>query len=598
MSGLQRDLLIAAAFWLALVSVAQVQPVDLEAQIQRAEELNVTASLEESQAALDALQAYMDAATQRQRDRVALLHARNMSVAGDSQGALEHLAPLLDEATDPDLRLDAYRISANIALNLDDFEQGYRHLRAGLDLLPEVEAPEPRVKLLAVANWFFAMAGEPETAVEFSDRALTLARDSGNPRMTCIALGELSIAQENRGRLDAAFENAERALEACEQAGDPIMRSVYRLRVGELLIQRGETARGLATIREGLAQVEESGFRDGVIDGQIALAEALLADGRPEGAEAILTPLVPEVESLGYWRNLRQIHRSLARIAEGRGDHEAALEHTRAAAEADEKLLSRQRALRVAYLQADFEIQAKEQQIALLRERNRVLELQDQTGRQRNVLAIGGFAAVSVIVVLLFMLLMRSRSDRRYLLWLSQRDGLTGLRNHTSFFRQANEALLVARDAGQPFTLVVADIDLFKSINDRFGHITGDSVLRQVGETLQSVFEPVGIVGRLGGEEFAIALPGLRTARARELIAEFNQRLRPLHEDGRYVPITLSYGLTEMGDDRSTEFMRRFADEALYEAKRRGRDCIVDAAEVCDEATIRSRMNRRADDPH
>ncbi len=251
----------------------------------------------------------------------------------------------------------------------------------------------------------------------------------------------------------------------------------------------------------------------------------------------------------------------------------------------------------LAYLQVDFDLRRKEQQIDLLQEQYRVLELQQESQRQRRYLAFGGVAATTVIMLLLLLLLARTRSDRRHLLWLSQHDGLTGLRNHSSFFRRANEALAVCRHTDQPFTLVVADIDLFKQINDEHGHDLGDRVLREIGELLRSVFWPQGIVGRIGGEEFGMALPGMERDQARDLIDEFNARLSPLTEEGAVIDLTMSYGIAETQEEISVERLRRYGDQALYEAKRRGRNCVVDAAEITDEAAVQIPMNRRADDP-
>jgi len=594
-----RPVRAGAAIGLCLfaVSLHADEDGDLQARIDRAARLNVTASLEESQAALDALKPYMDQATPRQRDRVTLLRARNQVIAGNYDEAIGMVRPLREGGADPDIKLDAFRLSANAALNRDHFEDGYRFLRAGLNLLPEVDDPVPKVRLLAVAQWFFGMAGEPGKAIEYSTRALKLAQESGDPRMNCIALGELSQAQQNDGNLAAATAFRRQAMEACEAAFDPIMIAVSYSALGDLLVQQGHVDDGLEAVREGLERNEAAGYLDGVLNSRLSLGSALLAKGQPDKAKAILEPLAGQFEKLEFWRNVREAHQLLERIAEGRGDYRAALAHQHAADNADRKLLGQQRSRRVAYLQTEFDISAKEQQIELLREKNEVLGLTDKARRQQQLLSYGGLAAVSVIGVLLFLLLMRSRSDRRYLLWLSQHDGLTGLRNHSSFFRQANEALVASRGAGQPFSLVVADIDYFKIINDQHGHVVGDSVLRQVGRTLREVFGPVGIVGRIGGEEFAMALPGIRRERARELITELRERLHPVYENGALVPLTMSYGVMEVGDSKSTEFMRRFADEALYEAKRRGRDRIVDAADISSEAARHMPLNRRADDP-
>ena len=366
--------------------------------------------------------------------------------------------------------------------------------------------------------------------------------------------------------------------------------------LGHVIVDRGDLAAGRAAIEQGIEELRAASYRDGLYTGRIYLAEAMLAGGDTQGAEAEVLPLVSDLQGLEYWENLADVHRLLAEIAASRGDFRSALEHTQAASVADDELTDNRRSMRVAYLQAEFDIQAKQQQITLLQQQNALLGLQEQTGRQRTYIAIGGLSAAAVIVALLLMLLVRSRSDRHRLLWLSQRDGLTGLRNHTSFFREANEALRASREGGQPFTLVVSDIDHFKAINDRFGHPVGDAVLRRIGAVLREVLEPIGVVGRIGGEEFAMALPGMRPERAMELISELRERLAPVRDGGDEVTVTLSHGLSEIGEDRTVEIMRLFADQALYAAKQRGRDRAVDASEVCTEESVLATLNRRADD--
>lgn len=587
---------ILAVCLLPAASWAQ-DPGDLQARIDRAAELNVTAPWRESQKILEELKSELDRATPRQRAQVTLLLARNKALAGDYERAIEQLEPLRRDDAYPELRLSAYRLSANAALNRDRFEEGYRYLRQGLDLMPEVQAVEPKVNLLSLAAYFFGMAGEPGRAIEYATQTVDLAESSGDARLRCIALADLSLALERSGRIREALDIRQRGRDLCEAAGDPVQLATSTVALGDLLVDRGRVSEGLAVIREGLKMTAESGYQDGVLNGRLTLARALVESGQLDRAQALLESLVSRFVELEFWRNLNDSHELLARIAEERGDYRTALEHHRAGEKAGNRLLDRERAMRVAYLQVEFDMRRKEQQIELLREQNRVLELRQESQRQRRYLAFGGIAATSVIGLLLLLLLVRTRSDRRHLLWLSQHDGLTDLRNHTSFFRRANEALGVCCNQGQPFTLVVADIDYFKEINDEHGHDVGDRVLREIGDLFRSVFWPQGIVGRIGGEEFSVALPGVDREQAVELIEAFNERLRPVKEDGTVIELTMSYGVVETYDEISVERLRRFGDRALYEAKRRGRNRIVDAAEVTEEAAVQVPMNRRADDP-
>lgn len=568
---------------------------DLEARINRAEELNLTAPPHESQALLDDLAAELDRATPRQRARVDFLTARNRALAGDYRGALDLLDPLLGRDLEADMELRVLRLLANVALERDRFEQAYGFLRQGLELLPRVQDSRPKTNLLTLVAYFYGAAGESARAIEYGKQALRIAQSAGDLRDECVAYHDLSVAQERAGHLDEALASRQRALEVCESAGDLVHTGLSMVALGKLSYEIRGAEGATEFIQGGISKLEESGYRDGVLWGRLTQAEVLFEMGEVEAAGELVRPLVNEFELQAFWRNVSDTRRLLAKIAESRGDYREALAHQKAAESAGKRVLDRERSMRIAYLQVELDTRQKEQQIELLRERNHVLELSEKSQRQRRYLTLGGASAMTVIGLLLLLLLMRTRSDRRHLLWLSQHDGLTGLRNHGSFFRRANEALAITQKTGAVFTLVVADIDFFKAINDRYGHVAGDTVLRDIGKLLSEVFEPQGIIGRIGGEEFAIALPGNDRERAQELIQELNERLQPVHENGSNIDLTLSYGLAEASESTSVEKLRLYADQALYEAKRRGRNQTVDAAEIIDDPSLQPK--RRADDP-
>jgi diguanylate cyclase (GGDEF)-like protein len=160
-------------------------------------------------------------------------------------------------------------------------------------------------------------------------------------------------------------------------------------------------------------------------------------------------------------------------------------------------------------------------------------------------------------------------------------DSLTGLPNRRSFFEDGNR--LVARCAGDgtPFSVVVVDLDRFKQVNDRFGHATGDAVLRLFAEIMRKSLRVNDRVGRLGGEEFAIVLCG-SGAEAALAIAE--RMRRSFEEAARYVEgeqvmSTFSAGVATSATGASLEMLLKEADAALYQAKDNGRnrvECVRD----------------------
>ena len=161
---------------------------------------------------------------------------------------------------------------------------------------------------------------------------------------------------------------------------------------------------------------------------------------------------------------------------------------------------------------------------------------------------------------------LRYREARR----LADVDGLTGLRNRRFFYDTLQRECTRAHRYGRRLALLVLDVDDFKSINEKFGHLAGDAVLAEAAARLRSVLRLSDVACRIGGDEFAIILPeaGIGDAEQLYLRAEHVVAERPI---GNVLHLTLSAGVAElnMGEDVKTLFER--ADDALYEAKRAGK---------------------------
>lgn len=159
-------------------------------------------------------------------------------------------------------------------------------------------------------------------------------------------------------------------------------------------------------------------------------------------------------------------------------------------------------------------------------------------------------------------------------------DGLTGLFNRKHFDEALPEAAGRAVKAGRPLSLLMVDIDFFKSFNDQHGHTVGDHVLALVARTLSECISPQDIAARFGGEEFAILAPGLNAREA----AALGERVRETVASKRVVnrarnlslgTVTLSIGVAVLEAGETPSALVRRADEALYAAKRQGRNRVV-----------------------
>ena len=159
-------------------------------------------------------------------------------------------------------------------------------------------------------------------------------------------------------------------------------------------------------------------------------------------------------------------------------------------------------------------------------------------------------------------------------------DGLTGLMNRHTFDARIVESFVLAQREGSTLSLIILDIDDFKRRNDQFGHVAGDTALRLVGEALSECCRKGDIAARVGGEEFALLLPGTEQADAERLGERVLRCVREIR--GTEMPLTVSVGVATMTEmTHSAERLYERADDAMYVAKRQGKDrLVVDSAHL------------------
>jgi len=161
---------------------------------------------------------------------------------------------------------------------------------------------------------------------------------------------------------------------------------------------------------------------------------------------------------------------------------------------------------------------------------------------------------------------------------LATRDGLTGVWNRKMIFDTLREELARAERIGNALSIVMVDLDKFKNINDTFGHPAGDAVLQEASRRLSACIRVYDHVGRYGGEEFLIVLPSCDREQARELSERLRQSVAnvPVNVDGKELHITCSLGVASIDTANliTVEALVHAADEALYLAKEKGRNCV------------------------
>jgi diguanylate cyclase (GGDEF)-like protein len=191
---------------------------------------------------------------------------------------------------------------------------------------------------------------------------------------------------------------------------------------------------------------------------------------------------------------------------------------------------------------------------------------------------------VGYIGVAVFAMLMLTSDLSGHLKAIAVRDQLTGLLNRRGFGEQAARAYSTARRIGHSVSVIMSDIDRFKSINDEFGHAAGDKALCHIATIFEQDRRAEDILARMGGEEFALVLPGTGVAETMRIATELCSVVERtiLEIDGQTVAMTASFGIATISDKDTclTDIIVR-ADKALYRSKRAGRNRVdLDSSQV------------------
>ncbi len=513
-------------------------------------------------------------ATPVQQQFLRYLQAYAKAFAGDITAANAELRALFNESKDDGIRFRVSMSLANNAAVSREFADGFRALDNMQQLLPAIADRTQRQLGLLAAAVFLNQAGQFVMGGEYAERLLA---ESPAPRSECVGryLGiesALNVAPES-----LTGERFTSAITFCAGAGEKVATNFIRTLHARHLHGQGNTQAAIDLLAQHLADVNASGYPRLMVDFRALLAEYLLANGQPDAAGENAAAAVAAGGRIPFSQPVVAAHRVLYEVALRNGDPREALDHYRRFAEADKAYLDDVKTRELAFQRVRHETEQKTQTIELLNQRNEVLQLEQQVGRRTS-------QSISLLAALLGLLaasiaFWAYKVKRLQLAFrkLAETDALTGLSNRTHFAHEAMEALARCQKSGAAATLIMFDLDRFKSINDRFGHAVGDWVLRRVADIEQAACADVARIGRLGGEEFALLVAGADADAALALAERCRSASSGIDssETGHRFEISASFGLADtVSAGYDLHKLLTQADEAMYQAKREGRDRI------------------------
>ncbi|MGW8338827.1 histidine kinase [Xanthomonas axonopodis pv. khayae] len=427
-------------------------------------------------------------------------------------------------------------------------------------------------QLGSLASRVGGRAAEDNETEDYLQRALARLHDQPARFQRSLIEYEFGTALATR-QPEAALLHFRRALALSRELRDQAGVAAALTSASEALIETGDAASALTMAREALPLMQQQGNIGRVAACHAVLLRALIAL-KAEGLDAeIVAAKAADDPNLTLHRRAQLVD-AIAQALASQGRHAEAYQELQRANALRAQSLDRQRDTVMLRLQARYEDARRGAETAELRRRSETaqLALQAREAGQRT-LWIALCAACLLLLGALVVLAFGAR-HRRQLSRLAMRDELTGLPNRRAIRTEAQQQIEQALRSHTPGMLALIDLDHFKQINDVYGHATGDAVLKALASASRLALRGQDRLGRLGGEEFLLVLPGCGEeeiptvfTRLRSAVAAIDIAGLPAEE-----PVRFCMGAVRIVADTGLDALLSQADLALYAAKTAGRD--------------------------
>ncbi|MEO8752107.1 MAG: diguanylate cyclase [Casimicrobiaceae bacterium] len=446
---------------------------------------------------------------------------------------------------------------------LGNFPRALDYQFQALELDERTGNESNRAATLRTIGIVYSRSGDLAAGLDFYRKSLALCTRPDDAIERGKTLNNIGINLKNLGQLNEAHMALTEAHGVFVDLGLLLQQSATLNNIGLVQERLGDPESAERTLRAALDLSESTGYRYGVAHATLSLGRLCMAQGRSGEAHAWLATALATCERHRLKPTQYECHEALAELHEKTGDPVAALDHFRRFHALEREVQSEAASDKLRALQIQFQVAGAKREAELERERQESL-----TRANAELDALN----ISLTEANLQKTMLLDQLERQ-----TYEDVLTGLANRRRLDQRLADEFALALRHGRPLAIAMADLDHFKSVNDRFSHAVGDAALRATAKILTSQVRHTDLVARFGGEEFVIVLvetdveAALRVCeKLRAAIA--NYAWTAIHPG---LALTLSIGVCADTNVPTHERMLAVADRNLYSAKAAGRNRIA-----------------------
>ncbi len=475
----------------------------------------------------------------------------------------------------PELRFRLAALSVN-ALNVKrEYKQAFIHADSVLKSISDIDDVFTLKQVLAPMAMLFIDAQQKDLAKFYIEQ---LRKLPGSENNNCFA-DYLTIRLHMQSvDADAFNEIASAAVNSCSNASEELWQDLSYLLWTKLLLDNELLNDAKKLINVFSNRSIKSTYTPLAVGTLAVQAEYEFQAGNYSDAQKLIDGALSKADRSDSNEILVWIYFTAHKLAIKQENYKSALDSFKKYNELSQRLDKEKADKQLAFELSKSEIAVKNQQIELLNKDNELLFLQtnvyEQEVKQTRVL----LGILGLVLFVSILLAYKGITGRRRFKKIAEYDQLTGISNRYHFNNQAWVALNYCEKNNKPASVILFDLDYFKSINDMHGHSIGDWALQAVVKTCRNFMRNNDVFGRIGGEEFAVVLPGCQTDKAILLAEICRDAISAIDtsESGKKFPLSASFGVS--GSDTSGYSLKQLladADNAMYQAKAAGRDTVI-----------------------
>ncbi len=525
---------------------------------------------------------------------------KNVAIAehqrGNNLDALDYVfrsAEIHEQLNDVEEHADVLMLGGMLYRNLERYEKAIEYLYQAYEMYREM-GNMARVAVASIQIGFlYTRLKKFDQARSFYQLPIDLSPSEVESETLASAYREIAVIEFEAKNYDAAMELAKKAHSIYQETGSKSKGCISARHIGNIYLAKGETDKAVAYYRESLLLATESNNFKVKVRTLNSLGRALL---KSDTEEAI--PLLEEALKISKKKRMasqeKSAHKSLKNAYKSMGNTKKALWHAEKAGDLSDRIYkdreknklvlakarldSHKMEMELESLRKEIQVDKlqlaqKNNEIEIVRQARQISELELSKKRYANML-LGVLLAICVsVAIYTFKVIFVSRKRNEELDYLATHDSLTNCYNRRALFDLMSKAFADPDNLNE-YSIIMADVDNFKEVNDTYGHGVGDSVLCGIANVLQNCIRQSDIVARYGGEEFCVVLPGATLEQALNIAKAM--RMKVEKASFSEVSVTCSLGVSSIKFEATnpSELITQ-ADMALYQSKQNGRNQVT-----------------------